>query len=1102
MFKYQRYLFKYVFYREFCQSIEQGTVWDNTYEEHDSSLKGSFATDQSTTANSKKNASKISSEDNHLDTGIETSSNSSDLTNDQPCISTINVYEDDKDNDLNFTNPVDYIEKFNQELPLGQTILPNVSQSTPDIVTLYIDKDKENCTSNICNEYYPKMHISKVNSELDKTCIQDVSMEFTTVMSETLIPMYCDVTDNKQEDVQKDVSHQYNFDTDCTMEKTKVALWGNKAETANILTSKQQEHVYEKRDINNSFTFTEKTKLLHKSMDITEAVSVPLCKEKVYNIEHATESLISNCNNDLMEITQAVPISVKSIKSHEETFRKVPVIVQNCKDAKCSILNNSMVLSTNLQLTKNVVSSQIHDANCSRSHLAQDSSMKLTSVVQSLVADADILNMNNDGNNAGFNTSMEMTTALSSKIYEKNTTYSCNKSTNNGNNLRKSLENTEHTNKTEIFNNVPMEITRPVNLYGRNVPHFSENIEKSLWQNQETNNSGETELFSNTPMQMTRSINVMLPASAYDEENLRIDESMFRDDRNTSLYMSMEITKAVSPKNREEISNPIKNECEKKSTNNLMTSDEKTKLLCKFMDITETIPDSLLHEKICNIENTRKLTEAMISDTVITPRIHSPGENFAGSVLQTYSALNNDEPINASMEITTAIQPIMHDMENITFNGMKNLDVFKTDEFQCPIINNVTESKKNETKENITISGKTVEATNFQNTSSDTHVLIDNYDNSSDVILTNSNRKRPTCENENINMKKFRSDSLAESKPSICNNAHSSSRIDDKYISNERLIKDKTDPTRISTLSYESNSNDSLNKIDEYSFLRKNLENSLVELQSINPPSFVDMSSEEENSFHEVAQENKLDTSITTDGVLINNNSSERLERMNIENEKIKDCHKSVVTDTIKNDRRTDRQAIERTIIDDFQTDKPNRYTTDVEQLKGEDVLSASNVSYRKTMTLSSTDHLTKINITREDQVDEEEYTQEEINNKVEVRNIEQKKQCSEIEEEKECYINHLKEAQATIKDQVNKIKNQDEYCQENSDDKVNPQGVEQKEYCLEQKPDAEQDVNRIEEAESLVVQDPFLSLTQKLEEYAERYMYEIFHLRYYVSFL
>lgn len=36
----------FILCREFCHSTEQGTVWDNTYEEQDSTLKGSFVIDQ------------------------------------------------------------------------------------------------------------------------------------------------------------------------------------------------------------------------------------------------------------------------------------------------------------------------------------------------------------------------------------------------------------------------------------------------------------------------------------------------------------------------------------------------------------------------------------------------------------------------------------------------------------------------------------------------------------------------------------------------------------------------------------------------------------------------------------------------------------------------------------------------------------------------------------------------------------------------------------------------------------------------------------------------------------------------------------------------
>lgn len=1086
-------------YREFCHSTEQGTVWDNTYEEHDSILKGSFAIDQSTKVDSRESASKVPSEDDHIDIGIETSSshiNDSNLTCSQPYTSAVEVPENDKD-DLNFTNPVEYVEIFSQELPLGKTILPNAPESTSDIaVTIYTNKDKENCASSICNEYYSKVHTSNVNSGLDRTCVQDVSMEFTMMIPQyhaSSIPVYSDVKDGKQENVQKDnvASHHGDFNTNCTMEITKVVSWENKARTF-VPTSKQQENLYERNDINNSFT--EKTKLLLKSMEITEAVSVPLCQEKMYNIKHTTKSLISNCNNESLEITQAVPTSVEPIKSDIEAFKKVPVIVQNYEDARCDAPNNSMVLSTNLQSTENIVSSQIHDVNCSSSHLMPDNNMKLTNVIRSYVADSDTDNMNNDENDINLNISMEMTTALPSKIYEKNAIPSCNKSATKEDNLRKSWENTEHINKTEFFKDVPMEMTRSINLYERNIlyPNSEDTVAgKKLQKNKETNeNSDGTELFNDAAMQMTRPINVMLPTSVYEKENLRIDETMLRDDRNMfSHNTSMEMTK-IESRNGEEMFNSIiheENEYERKNMNNSMTSSERTKLLCKSMNIIEAVPNSLLREKTrnkeCNIENTAELTETVVSHTTTTPKAHLPREDSAESSLQTDPFVNNDEVSNVLIKIdTAAIQSTMRNMEDITLNGVENLGVSKSNEFQCLIVNNTVEFKKSETRENVTISRETVETTNLHNTSSNTSALTNNFNHSS-AALTNTSRKRLSHENENTNTKKFRSDSFVESQPSVYDNKHSSSKTDEKYLSNKCLTEDTTDSTRISALPCGSTDGDSLNKIDECSFLRKNLENSLMELQSINPPSFIYMSSEEEVSFPELVWENKLHTSITTDAVSINNknNSSERLEPINIEHHKTEDCHRSIVTNAIENNRETDCQAIETTITDDYRVDESNRYATDVEHLDGQNLLSTSNVGRRKTMTLSTTNHFTKTNVTREDQIDREEG--EEINDEVELRNIEQKEHCSEIGKEEERCIDSLKEIEGAIKDQVD----QDEYCQENLDDKVNPQGVEQKEDRVEERLDAEQDVNRSEEEEPSVEQDPFLSLSQKLEAYAEK---------------
>ncbi|XP_011147698.1 uncharacterized protein LOC105188107 isoform X1 [Harpegnathos saltator] len=1235
--------------KEFCHSTEQGTVWDNTYEEHDFSLKGSFGTDQNI---------KVSSEDKCINIDNETNvdyTNSFNLTDNQPCASAIEVYENDKD-DMNFTTPVEHEELFSQKLPFVQMMLDGSKPTSSN--TVCTDRDKENCVSGISNEYYSEMHISQVNSELDRTCIQDMSMEFTTMIPTSSVPVYCDVEDDKQKDTQKDNIglHQDNFDTNSnTMEMTKVSR-RNKAKTFN-LTSKEQENIYGRRDINNSITYIDKTKLLCKSMDITEAALVPSCHKRMCNIKHTAESLNSDCNNDSMEITEAILISTKSIKSNVEVLKNVPVIVQNCKDRRHDVAHNSMMLPTNLESPKSIVSEcKLQNVDCSNSRFMPDDSMELTSVVHSHMIDTETFDKNSNENDVNFNTSMEMTIILPSKIYEKNTTNSRNRNIVIEDNFRISNEITENINETET--GVPMEMTQPVYMYERNLLHLNnEDTRENLQRNQKIN-SDETEFFSDAPMQMTGPVNGMLPSSSYNQENLKIDEPVFRNNQNTFLHnTSMEMTKMVSSRDREEISNLViheKNICRKSNMNSSITFGGRTKLLCKSMEITETVSGSLSHEKIsniknivteallsyttnttstthspeensirsspqigpavdnnetlhnismeitvavpftirhienttlnkmrnldisknngsqqptannltefrkvetkenipvlrktlettklhdalsntsiltnnsdrsvktiltdtttkaisnlllhekttCNIENIPEFTEALISRTSQT---HLPEENFAGSSFQIGSAANNDKTIhNVSMEITTVVPSTIHHTEN-TLNGMKNLNISKNNESQQPIANNMTGIRQIEIREDVTIPGETIDTAKLYNASSNI-VLMNDFDHSLSATLTNASKRRSTHEDENTSAKKFRSDSLMESQLPVCRNAHLSFVADDRYVNNEYLTGETIDPARISVLSCGSNVNDDLNKMDECSFLRKNLENSLVELQSINPPSFVYMSSEEENSSLEVLREDKLCRLNITDAVSTNNENynSEKLESMYIRHNETENYHRSTVTNTIENNQGIHCQAVERIIINDNRADESNRRTTNVEHLNEENVPSISDISRRKTIILSNTDYFTETKVTRKYQemgtfeMDENEYTREKINDEVELQNIEQEKQdrragCSKIEEQAEHCNDHLKETEATVKDRVNR----DEYCQENLNDKVNPQGMEQKED-VEERHDTEQCVDGIEKEPS-IEPDPFLSLLQKLESYAERkdYIWNVYY--------
>lgn len=766
--------------------MEQGTVWDMTYE------------------------------DNCVDAAIEIASSppcNHDLTCHLSGASTIEVFDNVKD-DLDGITPVEHVDVLNQELPLRQVIPPQASESTSSNVdTIYTDRDKENYAGIISNVYYPKMYTSEVNSELDRTHVQDLSMECTAVIS----AVYCD---DKQKDVQKDnvTSHQDNLDTNCTMELTKVVSRRSEAENFD-LTSKQ-ENIYREKDMNSSITFTQKTSLLCKSMDFTEVISAPVSHENICNIDHAAEALISNYDNESMEITEAVPISVKPAQADMQAFRV-------------------------------------------------------------------------------------------------------------------------------------------------------------------------TEFFRDTSMQMTKPINTILSANVYNKENLRTDEPVLRENKDTFSYnTSMEMTEAILSRNREEMFDPVTHEKNIRGRqNNSITFNERTELLRKSMDITEAVSNPVEREKTYNIENTMEsTTETLVPYATTVLRTHLPTENSAGSPLHADPAVNNDETIdNISMEITAAVQSTMHRTESPTLNRTENLNVSRN-ESQCPTASNTAEFKKSETRENVQISRETTETTNLHDALSDTRISTNKLDHPLSATLTNAGKRMSSYENENTNAKKFCSGSFVECQLSAVRyNAHSSSRADDKYVSKERSTDDTIHPARTSVLPSESRASDSLNKTDECSFLRQNLENSFIELLSIDPPSFVFMSSQEENSMSKVLKEDELHASNIAEAVPINdkNHSSEKLEPTNIEYDETKDCHRNIVKNTIKNERET--EVIEET-IDDNRVDESNRYATDAEH---------SQLEYNL--------H------TIEDRVDRGEYCQENSNGEVDPQSMEQRENVNE-RPDMEQHVNEIEE--------------------------------------------------------------------------------------------
>ncbi|XP_025269972.1 uncharacterized protein LOC105256364 isoform X2 [Camponotus floridanus] len=784
------------------------------------------------------------------------------------------------------------------------------------------------------------------------------------------------------------------------------------------------------------------------SMEFTASIPTPSLAKENINIKKDNFTLhlnldtnyVSNSNNVSI---QAVPVSARAINSDLSIFEQISKI-QNCESANWSAENNmhaKTVSSRNLHYS-NIASESTFFKQTQNATQNINESMMLTNVIQPATTDMSCTNV-------PFNVSMEMTAPISLKIYDENISHPHGENIINENGLREN-----QIDKTEFFNDA-MEITKPVNV----------------------------------------------PLIAYDKENLRMDELILSRDDGTIFFhnASMEMT-TVPLRNQGEITRPIihkpiseENIRKEKNADNSIDFSEKTKLLCKSMEFTEAVPVSL-HEQtlnpICTAEST--------SFFQTISKAHSPAEN-SKLALQVDTTANKTIQ-HTSMEITAPISSL-HFTQNAR-NERENLNISKDGGFQPLSVST----------NNLLNPNKTCKSFMEYPAPQESNVHLKK---SNDIYMNNTEHSDFTQnarnERENLNISKDGGfQPLSVSTNNLLNpnktcksfmefpapqesNVHLE-RSNDIYMNNtehsERFVKDTINYTEPFRLNFEDN----LNDISEYSLLRKTVENSVEELQTIEPPSFISLDNDkEENSFPDALCKDKLQMATSKIDETINNicNSSNQLvinnitqatsrnsvakdnescttlrenESINIENQMEDDCSKNIANETEYN-QEVDCQVLGRTIIYGNLINESKHCEINVENL--EENISIQNNKCKET----KIDNYESPIIKGSEIIAEEEYIWERINDNL--RN-KKKQQYSDVQK--------LLIEQCTDPQKAEVIGNQlnsEEYCKENLiNDAVRVTG--QNEENTE-----EQCAGAIEE--SLAEQDPFTSLSQELETYGER---------------
>lgn len=960
------------------------------------------------------------------------------------------------------------MELPNEESQPQQTVT-NISCTSETVkssnITIYRDSDEEDYADNVVNKYSSKLCSNNVNSELDKTRVQDLSIELTAPISTLLLSshLHAEQEGKKHNDIS-------NLDTNYT----------------------------------------------------------------------------TNYNNVSMEITEAIPLFAKSIASNLEISEQIPTILQKCDNIKCD--------ATNIHKTTDV--NYIND------------SMVLTSVIQPFT-DTDTCCTNNPV----LNTSMEIT-SVPSKICGKN---ACNENLVKEDDLRK-----DQSDKTKIFNDVLMEMTKPVNtilsssIYNKENFRMDELISKgdrtvfydvsmemtkivptkskqeivdtnvNCIKSSEKNAHGEedvnisllnegtktlyksmefteavpaplhyermfyaakpinksicedykndrTEFFNDASMELTKSVN-MLPLNI-DKENLKSNESISKDSKTMFFHnVSMEMTTALS-RNQNEVIQPIthksifkENTQGEKDSNNSTCCNEETRLLCKSMEFTEVVPISL-HERTFNTAHTT--TQSTFSQT-LSKTTSLPAENYTGVTLQT----DVDKTIQ-DISISAAALSTLQLMQNVKINKIENdLIISKDDELQHLTANNLIKPNKSITKENLTISKEIIETENIRrNELSNVIVIQSSLDNSDHCLNANfenvSDKKEKSDTSARLYSKKVR-DSFIEIQFPQENDIHLCSSANVSYVNDierkECFVKDITAHVQVS----DSNLRDSLDKseLSEHSFLKKNLpylENSLIE--SIKPPSFVCLDSEEEGSLYKVQSSTNTDMSVnnTSNQLIINNlTESKYLEEtlINTEVNQTENCYKSTMVDKTEDNQKINCHTIRKTIINDNQSNKSNA----TKNINEENLL--SNTKNGKVhLTVSDINHCTaiikKIEVT-EDQIDERKHIRKRLNEDVKLQNDIKEREHLDKKRQKTDDSDYLENIGTIIENQIDS-----EECSKNLNDKVKQQSIEKGE-CATKRLVTGQYINTSEDIKnkSLTEQDPFLTLSQELEAHTVRYVY------------
>ncbi|XP_031772842.1 probable serine/threonine-protein kinase DDB_G0282963 isoform X3 [Apis florea] len=476
--------------KEFCNSLEQGTVWDNTYEEHDISdvkISCSFNQEKYESKNiHKENIFNNIHENDMQFVCNETIIKDVNIEKSNSCI--INTVEKENCQDEMLLNE-SLIISHNVDTEKNESIFSRDSQLNNNHISksiiVYEDSDKKLIEkSNQISDYLESNICNFDDNKLNITSDQNVCMDLTEVVS----PVVNSINRDKTKKMFKNASIELINDILPTISKENFEQFNKSNVTESSITNQdksmeitmpQPSVIKLNKNIDNvdinTFCVDNKTKRLDISMEITSAIPTSLCNLPNNNdINYDVSNLISYNNDNKtipfhdisMSITKAVETIVHKSSDSSPVVQKMSQYNITKQDEETKLLNTSM------EITK-VVPINVHSVikNYGQNAIKFDTKNN----VKKLRYNSDIYETLTNCDRTKFynNEEMEFTTAITSlpAICQNNLQLcmqdiSCAQ-LNSSNSISDNSRNHSLTNKTIIFDNNSMTVTKIVPVLDR-----------------------------------------------------------------------------------------------------------------------------------------------------------------------------------------------------------------------------------------------------------------------------------------------------------------------------------------------------------------------------------------------------------------------------------------------------------------------------------------------------------------------------------------------------------------------------------------------------------------------------------------------------------